>query len=183
MKLSETWKDIPRHEYYQASSYGNVRSKDKWVTHSTTGVLFLRRGRIMTAQKSKCGYLRVGLSYPNRKVINESVHRLVACAFIPNKELKRTVNHIDGNKLNNSVLNLEWNTHMENVQHSIKIGIKAQAKGVQFVNRSKFDELQIRVIKHLKESHLTQKQIANYFNVHMVTIGDIFNGRSWGHII
>jgi hypothetical protein len=53
-----------------------------------------------------------------------SIHRLVAQAFIPNLLNKEDVNHIDGNKLNNSVNNLEWVTRKENIQHSWKMGLQ-----------------------------------------------------------
>lgn len=119
--MIEIWKDIPSHDNYQASNKGRIRSKKRLVRHSRTGNLHIRTGKILTAHKSNCGYLRVGLSYPNRKLVTVSVHRLVAFAFLPNQELKRTVNHRDGNKLNNHVDNLEWNTHLENVHHSIKM--------------------------------------------------------------
>ena len=67
------------------------------------------------------GYAKVYL----RKPISEDrlVHRLVAEAFIPNEENKEQVNHIDGNKLNNSVDNLEWTTASENVNHNKVLGI------------------------------------------------------------
>lgn len=73
-------------------------------------------------------YLTVAL---NRK--SQYVHRLVAIHFIPNPENKKCVNHIDGNKLNNHIGNLEWATHSENNSHAIRTGLKDpihKAKGV-----------------------------------------------------
>ncbi|MDV7391575.1 HNH endonuclease signature motif containing protein, partial [Arthrospira platensis SPKY1] len=65
----------------------------------------------------KCGYLQVGLS--NKKVKAWFiVHRLVAKAFIDNPDNKEFVNHIDGDKTNNNVNNLEWVTHQENMEHA-----------------------------------------------------------------
>lgn len=180
--MKEIWKIIPKHTSYSASNFGRIKSEDKEMLHNVHGTLYVRKGRILTQQQGKFGYLRVGLSYPNKKVVMESVHRLVALAFLANPNNKRTVNHIDGNKSNNHLSNLEWNTHKENVDHSIKLGIKAQAKGIQFINRTKFDELQIRVIKSLKDSKVRHVDIAKYFGVHRITINDILNSRSWQHV-
>lgn len=69
---------------------------------------------------SKHGYALVDLSV-NKKVTHKSVHRLVALAFIPNPDNKPEVNHKDGDKLNNSAANLEWNTKSENIAHSFGV--------------------------------------------------------------
>lgn len=69
------------------------------------------------------GYFTVGLR-KNKTVATTCIHRLVAEAFIPNPENKPCVNHIDGNKHNNHVSNLEWNTYSENNYHAFKIGLK-----------------------------------------------------------
>lgn len=74
--------------------------------------------RILKHAIKRTGYHQVTL-VRDGKMFYSSVHRLVAEAFIPNPEKKRTVNHIDGNKDNNSVSNLEWNTHKENILHCI----------------------------------------------------------------
>ena len=70
---------------------------------------------------SNCGYLRVRL-YGKNECRRFSIHRLVAEAFIDNPENKPEVNHLDGNKTNNNVENLEWATSKENMRHSILLG-------------------------------------------------------------
>lgn len=77
---------------------------------------------------SRDGYCIYALSY-NGKPILFSAHRLVAINFIDNPENKPTVNHIDGNKLNNDVSNLEWATYSENGLHAYRTGLKVGNKG------------------------------------------------------
>lgn len=71
-------------------------------------------------QLTKCGYMRVDL-WKNGVYCHKQVHRLVAQAFIPNPDNKPQVNHIDGNKQNNDVSNLEWATPSENQLHAYKL--------------------------------------------------------------
>ncbi len=68
------------------------------------------------------GYLVVTLTDGERKV-NRSIHRLLAQAFIPNPDNLPHVNHLDGDKTNNAISNLEWASVMENTQHAIRIGL------------------------------------------------------------
>jgi hypothetical protein len=112
----EIWKDVIGFEgLYQVSSKGQVKSVDR-TTFDKDGVSRKRRGRMLKQKKEQNGYLRVGLS-KSCKMTFFSVHRLVANAFIPNPESKQQVNHINENKLDNSVANLEWNTCRENCNH------------------------------------------------------------------
>jgi len=67
------------------------------------------------------GYFYLKLSGLNNNDATKCVHRLVAAAFIPNPDNKKTVNHKNGNKEDNIAENLEWNTHSENISHSYKI--------------------------------------------------------------
>lgn len=113
--MEEIWKDIVGYEgYYQVSTLGRVRSVDKIVKGKNGSTRFVK-GQILQPNLSE-GYLMVGLS-KNGRHSTIRVHRLVAKSFISNPKNKRTVNHIDENKLNNVVENLEWATDKENCNH------------------------------------------------------------------
>lgn len=110
--MKEIWKPIEgTNGMYEVSNTGKVRS-------------LYGEGRIRELKPwNNGGYKRVNLSI-DRKKINRLVHRLVAEAFIPNPEHKAEVNHIDGDKHNNCVDNLEWTTHYENVDHADRTGLR-----------------------------------------------------------
>lgn len=119
----ETWKDIEGYEgIYQVSDSGIVRSM-KRTYYDSNGFLHNIKSRILKPATNKYGYLQVGLSL-NCKINSYTIHTLVAKAFIPNPENKPTVNHVDGNKLNNNKTNLEWATKSEQAIHSLKTGLR-----------------------------------------------------------
>lgn len=131
----EIWKDINGYEgYYQVSNQGNVRSLDRFDgVHD-------RQGTIIKPSLKQNGYLQVGLrKHSVRKWFG--VHRLVAIHFIENPDNKPQVNHVDGNKLNNTVENLEWVTEKENQNHAAKLGLRDNMpKGENHCNYGKFGE-------------------------------------------
>ena len=110
MENKEIWKDVIGYEgIYQISNFGNLKSfKNK------------KSGIILKQTNKKGGYFSVVLCF-NDKIRYTRIHRLVAESFIPNPEEKKHVNHIDGNKQNNNVYNLEWNTPKENVNHALSL--------------------------------------------------------------
>ena len=127
-------KDIPGFEgFYTVSSDGIIRSVDRFVNNQN-GQSFIR-GRLIKASPDRTGYLRVGLS-KNGKVKTFSVHRLIAEAFIDNPLGYTEVNHIDHNKLNNRIGNLEWCSRKENMQkmrtHYTSIGTMCSFTKVNF---------------------------------------------------
>lgn len=113
--MQEIWKDIAGYEgYYQVSNFGRVK----------------RFGSVKNLKPGDNGhgYLYVNLSVKN-KTKSFYVHRLVAIAFIENPLDKKTVNHVNGNKSDNSIENLEWATQSENSQHGFDTGLIRQNKG------------------------------------------------------
>lgn len=110
--MKEIYKDIKGFEgKYQVSNFGNVKS----LNYNNT-----KHEKILTPIKHHLGYLIVHLGKNKIKMI----HTLVASEFIPNPDSKRFVNHIDGNKQNNNVKNLEWVTYKENTAHAIRTGLR-----------------------------------------------------------
>ena len=119
----EIWKDIPGYEgLYQVSSGGSVRSVDRVIPHKRHGVCNCK-GKELSLVVSRKGYRTVNLMVNGTHYL-EFVHRLVATAFIPNPENKSQVNHIDGDKGNNNVNNLEWCSGSENSQHAWDTGLQ-----------------------------------------------------------
>lgn len=115
------WIRINSHKGYEVSSAGQIRSIEREVMNSAT-TKRLVKSRIKKPFISREGYGYVQL-YENDKRTVCAIHRLVATAFIPNPDNKPMVNHLDGNKLNNNVYNLEWCTCSENHRHAWDTGL------------------------------------------------------------
>lgn len=162
--MLEVWKDIPEYEnLYQVSNLGRVRSLDRTVYNN--GGEELRKGTILkggkTSRNSKYHY--VGLS-KDGKVTNKYVHRLVAEAFIPNPENKPTVDHVNRDTSNNTLVNLRWATYDEqvtnrnnkNIQNRKAINIEYNGNVVRFNS---------------------QTECAKYFNITKNRVNELFKGK------
>lgn len=120
---NEIWKDVPSYEgLYQVSNYGRVKSLSRKAYNHFT------KERIMTQVTTKKGYKQVRL-HNGKKSQGFRVHRLVANTFISNSDNKPQVNHIDGNKQNNCVDNLEWVTPKQNMRHAVDNGLLRDVSG------------------------------------------------------
>lgn len=126
---SEVWKDVPgMEEYFQVSDAGRIRSKDRVCLRSDTLTPVSFRGKVLTGVKNRSGYLIIRTSISAEKITLRP-HRIVAGVFVPNPENKPQVNHLDGDKSNNSAANLEWVTNSENQLHAIASGLKYMPVG------------------------------------------------------
>ena len=103
--MKEIWKPIKNYEQlYEISNYGSVRS--------------LYTGKIMKSRIGRDGYIRIPLSKNGK---HEFLHRLLAVAFIPNPDHLPEVNHINENKMDNNLSNLEWCTHKYNSNYGTRL--------------------------------------------------------------
>lgn len=147
---------IPNYSNYEVSSCGTVIRR-VWRKHTRT----------LKPQKCRLGYLRVCLNNDNGKRQNIGLHRLVAFAHIPNPKGRNEVNHIDANKENNSIENLEWVTRRQNIDHAKRLKLYKGSTGRE-VNTSRD-----RLIREMRKSGLSCEVIASKFNVTAVRIRQI----------
>ena len=146
-------KDIKGYENYMITEDGRVFSKN--------------RNKYMALVKTTDGYWAIGL-YMNSKLKSFKVHRLVADAFIPNPLGRKEINHIDGNKKNNHVSNLEWSTRSENVKHSFDTGLR-KPNNHRF-NKKVLDTVTGRIYDRMKDAAKAIGVSESYF-------GQMLNGQ------
>ena len=116
--MREIWKDVKGYEgLYQVSNLGNVRGLVRDWNNRTKTI------RTMRQYVTKTGYLALRLCKDGKTKLWKT-HRLVAEAFLENQMAFPFVNHLDGNKLNNCVSNLEWCTASRNIKHAYDTGLK-----------------------------------------------------------
>lgn len=133
--------------------------------------------KILKQRNSKKGYPSVRLTI-NGKGVSKVVHRLVAKTFIPNPDDLPQVNHIDGNKENNSVENLEWCTNEYNMSHSWEIGLRKPLKGNE-IGTSKLLEHEVIDIY---ESEGNSYKLSKKYNVSTSLINLIKSDKVWSHV-
>lgn len=170
--MKEEWKEIINSEgKYLISNYGRVKS------------LKNGRERILKTRKTHDGFLWYSLSFKGN-VRTLRAHRLVAEYFIPNPDNKPTVNHIDGNKENNRVDNLEWATLKEQMKHAYENRLKKPVQGALQGN-SLLSEEEVKEIRRVYKSHSKEFgmiPLAKKYNVSVSTINKCVGRRSYKNI-
>jgi hypothetical protein len=140
--LTETWKPINGFSGYEISNLGRVKS----YKHDRIN------GRLLSICVNRNGYAYVVLRDSECKKNYKTIHQLVAHAFISNLDNKPQVNHIDGNKRNNHVSNLEWVTAQENTLHACIIGLRTDDFKEKSVAQLDMNGVTLRVFNSLKEA-------------------------------
>lgn len=179
----ETWKPVIGYEgIYEISNTGLVKSlsRNKHCGHEMSKPQITKE-RILTIRTDRLGYTRVKLSKNGVSKLLY-LHRLIAKAFIENPKSSKEVNHIDGDKSNNEISNLEWCTRSENLKHAFKNGLKRAKKGEEN-NKAKLNVTEVKEIRKLYNTgKYTQVNIAKTFNVTSATISGIVNFNTWKEV-
>lgn len=147
-----------------------------YLVTETGKVWSIRREKFLCTSKDRRGYTRISLkTYVNGtpKLITVRVHRLVAMAFLKNPENKKQVNHIDGNKDNNTVENLEWATNLENAVRSRINGLMPNAV---------FTEEDVHRICKALQKGVKMRIIADKYGYPYRAVQAIKLGRNWTHV-
>ena len=149
--MTEVWRYIPGYEdYYQVSNTGNVKS--------------LRSGKILKAPVASNGYTVLNLCFKGQKMY--TVHSLVALAFMGDSTGK-TINHRDGNKLNNNLDNLEIVSYRDNNIHALERGLRGR----------KIKPNDVPNINTLFSTGFTKSQLSRLYRVNIKTIDNVLNNK------
>lgn len=176
--MTEEWRDIAEFEgFYQASSLGRIRSVDRYVI-CADGRKYFCKGRILTTfQGTTCNYLSVQFSKENVPS-KHLVHRLIAKTFLGLDDLSALeVNHIDGNRHNNQVTNLEIVTHQQNIDHSVSTGLKNDYGELH--KRARLTNGQARMAREMWSKGVQQKDIAEMYGVSRQLINNVIRNKTY----
>ena len=178
----EEWRPVANYDgYYEVSNKGRVRSVPRKITALVRGKTILRKmkGKDLSEKVGAGIYKRVILC-KNGVCINEYIHRIIAEAFIENPLELATVNHIDRDKMNNNLCNLEWMSRELNskdgMENSYRLG-KIKPKRV----------LTEKDVGHIKREYFTEQctnisKLSRMYGVSRTTINGIINGKNWKYV-
>lgn len=168
----EIWKWVVGYEgFYKVSNHGNIKG---------FMCLFGKRKipRILKIFFTKSGYKRICLCKGGIKK-QERIHRLVLSAFIGPRPEGMEGCHIDGDKANNQLDNLKWDTHLNNMRDKQTHGTQTNGEDMWM---SKLNGKKIEDILYMRKKGIILKDIANKYNVSISNISNITTGKIWKNI-
>lgn len=130
--MEEIWKTISDFPNYEVSSKARVRNKDT--------------NKLLKPGLAGTGYLTVSL-YKNKKGYTKPIHRLVAEAFLDRPSVYAIINHIDGDKTNNELSNLEWTDYRGNIQHAYDNGLNPHKQAIKIIETGELFDSQLECAK------------------------------------
>jgi len=170
----EIWKHVYHAKDYEVSSHGRIRRAVDARERINS-----ERGRLMSLKPDKrTGYVRVSLRARDGKLLREQLHRLIGREFLGPHRKGAQINHLDGDKTNNHVTNLEWTTPQENVKHAWRVGLCKPHKS-HFHGMSKLRKSDIKVIRSADARGVSHLKIAEVFNVTGANISTIARNITW----
>lgn len=171
----EVWKDVEGYEgHYKVSNMGRIKSVARYIKRIKFSN-FKCYEKIKKPRANFGGYLYLSLEFEGKSSWF-TLHTLVSKHFIGEKQKGLFVNHINHNKLDNRIFNLEYVTHQENIDAFWKSGIKrAQCN-------KKLNPIDVFKIKELKREGKSYRELATMFNVHQRTLQYICSGQRWKHL-
>ena len=174
-RMDENWKLIKRFPNYKISNYGRIKR--------VVGGRGSFKGRELTGSLNSDGYPIVRLS-DGGKAVTKTIHRLVGETFIGPLPKGKETNHIDGDKSNPYVGNLEYITPSENQKHAyrngLRKGIKNKGKKHSQCKLAEGDVLEIRELYDV--GGISQNELAEIYSVSQTHIGQIIRYKRWSHI-
>jgi hypothetical protein len=172
----EIWNPVVGYEeMYEVSNFGRVRSLERLVSHGYAGTV-QRHAKIIQSRGKP--YANVTLSRENiTKTF--SVHSLVLCAFVGPRPDGFVANHVDGNKRNNVLSNLEWVTQSRNHYHAFEQGLSSRGEQHHY---AKLTAEQVREIRALYAQGIKSPTLARLFGVWPGHIRNIVQRKIWKHI-
>lgn len=170
----EIWVNVKNFESrYKISNYGRVKTIYK------CGEKFLKP-RICLIHANKKPLL-VTLHKNGEKGQPYTLHKLVAIHFIPNPQNLETINHINGDKFNNKVNNLEWLSRQDNTRHALENGLIVARGEKHSVSKLKENEV-LNIRKSYEIDKISMGKLSKIYNVTVTTISNVIKRKSWTHI-
>lgn len=168
--------------YEDCKGYAVDKNGDVWTCkeHNFKANLYKDYWRKFVLKNNKHGYPYIIMTNEERR-LTMKVHKLMACAFIPNHENLPFINHKDAVKTNNCIENLEWCTPSQNTNHYMALGLRNTATGRRLPN-AKLSDNDIPEIFKLKKQGKLNKEIAALYNIEVSIISRILNRKRWSHV-